>query len=47
MVFADAINLFTDRAYLDLEDKARERWALNHYLGQIENPQVHKFINCE
>ena len=42
-----AINLFTDRAHLDLGDEARERWGLNHYLGQIENPQIHEFINCE
>ena len=34
------IKLLTDKAYPDLENKARECLTLNHYLGQIENPQV-------
>ena len=38
--FADAIRLLIDKTYPDLEDKARECLALNHYLGQIENSQV-------
>ena len=34
--FADSVKLLTDKAYPDLEDKARELecLALNHYLGQ-------------
>ena len=38
--FGDALRTLSDRAYPDLEDKARERLALNQYLSQIENPQV-------
>ena len=38
--FADAVKLLCDKAYPDLEDKARERLALNLYLGQIDNPQI-------
>jgi hypothetical protein len=38
--FADAVKLLCDKAYPDLEEKAKECLALNHYLDQIENPQV-------
>ena len=38
--FGDALRTLSDRAYPDLEDKARERLALNQFLSQIENPQV-------
>ena len=38
--FADSVKLLTDKAYPDLEDKARECLALNHYLGQIDHPQI-------
>ena len=38
--FADAVKLLCDKAYPDLEEKARECLALNHYLSQIDNPQV-------
>ena len=38
--FADAVKLLCDKAYPDLEEKARECLALNHYLGQIDNPQI-------
>ena len=38
--FADGVKLLSDKAYPDLEDKARECLALNHYLGQIDQPQV-------
>ena len=37
--FGDALRTLSDRAYPDLEDKARERLALNQFLSQIENPQ--------
>ena len=29
-----------DKAYPDLEEAARQQLALQHYLGQIENPQI-------
>ena len=32
--------MLADKAYPDLEDKARERLALNAYLSLLENPQV-------
>ena len=38
--FADAVKLLTDKAYPELDDNARECLALNHYLGQIDSPQV-------
>ena len=38
--FADAVKLLTDKAYPELEDKARECLALNHYLSQIDSPQL-------
>ena len=38
--FADAVKLLCDKAYPDLEEKARECLALNHYLGQIDSPQI-------
>eukprot|EP00731_Ephydatia_muelleri_P036611 Em0289g3a len=38
--FSDALRVLSDRAYADLEERARERLALNQILSQIENPQV-------
>ena len=38
--FADNLKLLVDRAYPDLEDKAREQLALNHYLSQLSDQQV-------
>eukprot|EP00731_Ephydatia_muelleri_P037793 Em0564g4a len=38
--FGDALRVLSDRAYADLEERARERLALNQILSQIENPQV-------
>ena len=29
-----------DKAYSDLEDKAKEQLALNHFVSQIKNGQV-------
>ena len=38
--FGDDLKLLADRAYPDLPDKARERFALNQYLTQLDNTQV-------
>ena len=38
--FGDALRVLSDKAYPDLEDKAKERLSLNQYLLQIEDPQV-------
>ena len=38
--FGDALKVLADKAYGDLEDKARERLALNQFLTEIGNPQV-------
>ena len=32
--------MLADKGYPDLEDKAKEQIALNHFLGQIEHTQV-------
>ena len=37
---ADNLRTLADKAYPDLEDKARERLALNAYLSQLENPHI-------
>lgn len=39
-VFRDDLKLLTDRAYLDLPDRARERFTLNQYLSQLDNEKV-------
>ena len=38
--FADDLKVLADKAYPELEEKARERLALNAYLPQLDNPQV-------
>ena len=38
--FGDALRVLSDKAYPDLEDKAKERLSLNQYLSQIEDSQV-------
>lgn len=38
--FADNLKLLVEKAFLDLEDKARERMALTRFMEQLENPQV-------
>ena len=38
--FGDVLKLLADKAYADLEEKARERLALNQFLAEIGNPQV-------
>ena len=37
---ADGLRNLVDKAYPELEDKAKEQLALNHFLSQIENPHV-------
>ena len=38
--YADELRVLADKAFPELEEKARERLALNHYLSQLDNPQV-------
>ena len=38
--FAEDLKQLADHAFLDLEDKATERLALNVYLQNVEHPQV-------
>lgn len=38
--FAEDLKSLADKAYPDLEEKARERLALNSYLAQLDHPQV-------
>ena len=37
---AEDLRLLADKAYPDLEEKAKEQLALNAYLGLLDNPQV-------
>lgn len=38
--YGDALRVLADKAYSDLEEKARERLALTQFLAHIGNPQV-------
>ena len=38
--YGDALRVLADKAYFDLEEKARERLALTQFLAHIEKPQV-------
>lgn len=38
--FAEKLRALVYRAYPTIEEKEREQLALNHYLGEFENPQV-------
>ena len=38
--YADELRVLADKAFPELEEQARERLALNQYLGQLDNPQV-------
>lgn len=38
--FGEDLKILADKAYSDLPDEARERFALNQYLTQLDNPQV-------
>ena len=38
--YGDVLRTLADKAYGDLEEKARERLALTQFLTHIENPQV-------
>ena len=37
-VYGEDLRQLADKAYPDLEDTARERFAMNHYLTQLTNP---------
>lgn len=39
-VFGEDLKLLADKAYPDLQEEAREQFALNQFLAQLENPQV-------
>lgn len=39
-VFGEDLKILADKAYPELADQARERFALNQYLTQLDNPQV-------
>ena len=38
--YADELRVLADKAYSDLQEEARERIALNHFLEHLDNPQV-------
>ena len=39
--FADHLKLLTEKAFPDLEDKAREyNMSLTQFVGQLDNPQI-------
>ncbi len=38
--FGEDLRVLADKAYPDLVDEARERFALNQYLIQLSNPQI-------
>ena len=38
--FGDELKQLADKGYPDLQQEARERFALNQYLAKLENPQV-------
>ena len=38
--FANHLKLLADKAFPELEDKAREYLALTQFTGQVDNPQV-------
>ena len=38
--FADEVCVLVEKAYPDLEEGSRECIALNHYLSQLNNPQI-------
>ena len=38
--YADILKGLADKAYPDLEEAARERLALNQFLGELDKPQV-------
>ena len=38
--FGDHLKLLADKAFPDLEDKARESMALTQFMEQVDNPHV-------
>ena len=45
--YADILKGLADKAYPDLEEAARERLALNQFLGELDKPQVASSDTCE
>ena len=39
-VFGDDLKTWADKVYPELPEEAKERYALNQYLTQLDNPQV-------
>ena len=39
-VYGESLEKLADKAYPELQEEARERFALNQYLTQLTNPQV-------
>ena len=39
-LFGDYLKQLADKAYPELAEEARERFALNQYLAQLSHPQV-------
>lgn len=39
-VYGEDLKLLADKAYPGLQEEAREQFALNQYLAQLDNPQV-------
>lgn len=39
-IFGKDLKILADKAYPDMPEEAKERFALNQYLTQLENPQV-------
>ena len=38
--YANELRVLADKAFPELEEKAREQLALNQFLSQLENPQL-------
>ena len=38
--FAQDLRVLADKAFPDLQEEARDRLSLNHYMDQIANPQI-------
>ena len=38
--YAEDLKVLVDKAFPNLQEEAREQLALNHFLGQLDNPQI-------
>ena len=38
--FADSLKLLADRAFPELQEEAREKLSMDHFLGEVTNQQV-------